>query len=315
MTLISVPANPVPEGAVTGRVKTPDGVSIRFARWPAPPGRKGTVCIFHGRTEFNEKYFEVVRDLTARGFAVATFDWRGQGLSDRLVRDRRKGHVGNFAEYVTDLETFMREVALPDCPPPLFALAISMGAAVLLRATALGHRWFERLVLCAPMLKFAPRPLLPAAPVMARALRSLGLGRTFAPGGGGRTCLASGPFAGNPVTTDPLRHARTAAIIEAQPALGIGGPTVAWVDAAFDAMAEFAKPGFATKLRQPILLIGCGRDQLVSTLAIEEFGRRLRIGSHLIVPGAKHELLMERDTFRGQFWGAFDAYVPGTPPY
>ena len=128
-------------------------------------------------------------------------------------------------------------------------------------------------------------------------------------------CLASGPFAGNPVTSDPLRHARTAAIIEAQPALGIGGPTVAWVDAAFDAMAEFAKPGFATKLRQPILLIGCGRDQLVSTLAIEEFGRRLRIGSHLIVPGAKHELLMERDTFRGQFWGAFDAYVPGTPPY
>ena len=157
--------------------------------------------------------------------------------------------------------------------------------------------------------------MLPAAPALARALRSLGLGRTFAPGGGGPACLASGPFAGNPVTTDPLRHARTAAIIEAQPALGIGGPTVAWVDAAFDAMAEFAKPGFATKLRQPILLIGCGRDQLVSTLAIEEFGRRLRIGSHLIVPGAKHELLMERDTYRGQFWGAFDAYVPGTPPY
>ena len=27
---------------------------------------------------------------------------------------------------------------------------------------------------------------------------------------------------------------------------------------------------------------------------------RLRAGSHLIVPGARHELLMEQDRFRGQ---------------
>ena len=122
MKLISIPANPVPDGAVTGMLKTPDGVSIRFARWPPPSGRKGTVCIFNGRTEFIEKYFEVARELHARGFAVATIDWRGQGLSERLLRDTRKGHVTNFAKYVIDLETFMREVVLPDCPPPLFAL-------------------------------------------------------------------------------------------------------------------------------------------------------------------------------------------------
>ena len=71
MKLVSIPANPVPEGAVTAMLKTPDGVSLRFARWAPPPGRKGTVCIFPGRTEFIEKYFEVVRDLRARGFAVA----------------------------------------------------------------------------------------------------------------------------------------------------------------------------------------------------------------------------------------------------
>src|SRR5438445_13501933 len=89
MKLVSIPANPVPDGAVTGMLKTPDGVSIRFARWPPPPGRKGTVCIFNGRTEFIEKYFEVARELHARGFAVATLDWRGQGLSERLLREPR----------------------------------------------------------------------------------------------------------------------------------------------------------------------------------------------------------------------------------
>src|SRR5437763_667997 len=143
MRLISIPANPVPEDAATAMLQTPDGVLLRYARWAPPPGRKGTVCIFQGRTEFIEKYFEVVRDLRARGFAVATFDWRGQGLSQRPLYDRYKGHVESFAEYETDLETFMREIVLPDCPPPLFALAHSMGATILVQAAAKGHRWFD----------------------------------------------------------------------------------------------------------------------------------------------------------------------------
>src|ERR1700758_5619200 len=61
MNLVSFPANPVPDAAVTGTIKTPDGVSLRFARWEPPPGRKGTVCLFQGRSEFIQKYFETVR--------------------------------------------------------------------------------------------------------------------------------------------------------------------------------------------------------------------------------------------------------------
>jgi lysophospholipase len=51
----------------------------------------------------------------------------------------------------------------------------------------------------------------------------------------------------------------------------------------------------------------------VSTSAIDEFSVRLRAGSHLIVPGARHELLMEQDRFRAQALAAFDAFVPGSP--
>ena len=81
MRLVSIPANPVPDDAVVGAVTTRDGVTLRFARFAPPPGRKGTVVVLQGRAEYIEKYFETVRDLRARGFAVATFDWRGQGLS------------------------------------------------------------------------------------------------------------------------------------------------------------------------------------------------------------------------------------------
>src|ERR1700741_4259123 len=105
MTLISIPANPVPEDVVSGMLKTPDGVSVRFARWDPPPGRKGTVCLFPGRAEFIEKYFETVRDLRARGFAVAMIDWRGQGGSHRLLSNPRKGYVRRYADYDIDLAT------------------------------------------------------------------------------------------------------------------------------------------------------------------------------------------------------------------
>ena len=55
------------------------------------------MCLFQGRAEFIEKYFETVRELRARGFAVATIDWRGQGGSERALADPRKGHVGDFS--------------------------------------------------------------------------------------------------------------------------------------------------------------------------------------------------------------------------
>jgi lysophospholipase len=314
MPLISIPANPVPEGAVEGTLKTPDGVGLRFARWPPPPGRKGTVCLFQGRAEFIEKYFETVRDLRARGFAVATLDWRGQGGSERALRNRRKGYVRNFAQYQTDLETFVKEVVLPDCPPPVFALAHSMGAAILLRAAYAGQRWFDRLVLLAPMIALPGRRQLRVTRMLVRTLRLMGLGGMYVPGGD-TTVLQQRPFVGNLLTSDPVRYARNVAVLEAEPTLATGWPAVAWADSAFRAMTEMSQPAYPNRIRQPLLIIAAGLDAIVSTPAIDEFSIRLRAGSHLIVPGARHEMLMEQDRFRGQVLAAFDAFVPGTPVF
>ena len=138
MELVALAKNPVPSGAMVGAFKSYDKVSLRFARWEATRGpTRGTVCVFQGRGEFIEKYFEVVADLRRRGFAVATMDWRGQGGSQRLLSNPRKGHVRSFADFDQDLAAFMKEIVLADCPPPYVALAHSMGGHILLRnATA-----------------------------------------------------------------------------------------------------------------------------------------------------------------------------------
>jgi lysophospholipase len=312
MTLVSIPANPVPADVVSGIVKTPDGAELRFARWAPLTGRKGTVCVFTGRGEMIEKYFETVRDLRDRGFAVAIIDWRGQGHSSRRLRDPRKGYVRNFTDYEVDVESFMQQVVLPDCPPPHFALAHSMGGAVLLRIVHSGKRWFDRMVLSAPMIDLPGR--LTSLPVraFARALRLSGQGKQYVPGGSDKL-TGTGPFLGNPVTSDAVRYARNAAILEEDPTLGIASPTVAWTDSAFRAITTFRRYAYPSQIRQPILMLAASNDTVVSTTAIEEFAYHLRAGSHLVIAGSKHEILQEQDRYRGQFWAAFDAFIPGTP--
>jgi lysophospholipase len=306
--LVSIPGNPCPDGAVTGRVMTPDGASLRFARWPAVSSARGTVCVFTGRSEAIEKYLETVRELRQRGFTVALMDWRGQGHSSRQLADARKGHVEDFSEFELDVAAFMQRVVLRNCPAPYTALAHSMGGATMLRLVHGGRLWFERVVLTAPMIDFTwPRSswLLRAS---MRALRRAGFGERYVPGSNVDRTRAKG-FEGNPLTSDPVRYARNVALLEADPTLGVGAPTVAWLDAAFATIMEFRGGGYAEKIAQPILIVAAGDDTVVSSGAIETFAARLPNGSCRVIKGARHEILQETDAHRAEFWAAFDAFV------
>lgn len=312
MSLQSFPDNPVPGGAVEQTIVTTDGVKLRTAYW-RPAGRtKGTVCIIHGRAEAIEKYYEVVGELLERGFAVASFDWRGQGASDRRLKNPRKGHVDDFSEYERDLEAFMQQVALPDCPPPFFALAHSTGGLICLRVARRSRQTFARMVLVSPLLDFGGfAPSRALINFTAGCFSLLGLGDAFPPGSKIAQVEERG-FKGNPLTSDPRRFARSVAIGRERPELMVGPPTIAWLHAACRAMNEAADPAFAASIRIPTLMIAAGEDKVVSPIAIERFAREMRIGAQIVIPGARHEILMERDPMRGLFWAAFDEFIPGS---
>jgi len=307
------PDNPVPGEPVLTSITTADGIALRVAYWKAETDRpKGTVCILHGRAEFIEKYFETVGDLLKRGFAVVTFDWRGQGFSGRQVKNPRKGHVRRFADYRLDLEAVRDQILIPHMPEPHFALAHSMGGAIALNAAYESWLPFRRLVTTTPMIALSIVRRTRSAALLARLLRLLGFGTMFVPGGG-ETSISTLPFKGNRLTSDPLRYSRNA---DAATAIGpgaIGAPTVAWLDSAFRFMKCFTAPNYALKIRLPTLIIAAGADPVCATPATERFAARLKAGHAIVIPGARHEILMERDEIREQFWAAFDAFIPGTP--
>lgn len=313
MTLVGIPRNPVPAGAVDGSFVAYDGAQVRFARWGPPKrGRKGTVCVFTGRAEFIEKYFETVSDLRQRGFAVAMIDWRGQGGSSRARRNRAKGHVDDFAQYDRDLAQFMSEVVLPDCPPPYFALAHSMGGNILLRAACMRDCWFDRIVMTTPMIRLGGKaPSLGVIRAITKLAVIFGLGGLFMPGGTSEP-VGMEPYEGNILTSDSRRYERNRLILEAAPELGLGAPTFSWLHAAAASMHLINEFGFPPRVHVPVLMFAAGDDKIVSSKAIDELAMQLRAGDRIVIDGARHEILQEKDGFREQFWAAFDAFVPGS---
>jgi lysophospholipase len=312
MTLIATPKNPIPFGAETGYLDIRKGLRLRHASWQsALKERRGTVCIFPGRNEFIEKYFEVVGELRRRGFSVAVLDWRGQGGSSRLTRSKHKGHIASFADYEQDLGHFMKSVVLPDCPTPYFALAHSMAATVLFKAATKRGCWFSRMVMTAPMVEILRLPFSQRfCAQIADGLALCGLGKRAVPARKDEY-WSSRDFEGNPLTSDRERYFRNLSVLDADPGLGVGPPTIGWLKAALDAMAELRGDPFPPRVRVPVLMLAASDDKIVSSKAIEELASRLRAGSQLVLRGSRHEIMQERDTIREQFWAAFDAFIPG----
>lgn len=312
MKLVSLSINPVPSGAKVSAFEGYDGLKLRSALWEATRGpSRGTVCIVQGRGEYIEKYFEVIADLRRRGFAVAIFDLRGQGGSERMLSNPRKGHVIGFTEYDRDLAIFIEEIVKPALPQPLIGLGHSLGGAILLRNAQDEASAFSRMVLMSPMIAIHEN-MLGVSPSVARVYTNiaclLGLAGTYVRGGGDEPDDFKS-FETNRLTTDHMRWSRNKAIIEAAPELALGSPTIGWLRAALRNSAMLLRPDYPKYVCVPMVLFAAGADKVVSTQAIEDFAVDLKSGAHILMPGSRHEILHETDAIRQRFWAAFDAYM------
>ncbi|PKQ07610.1 MAG: alpha/beta hydrolase [Alphaproteobacteria bacterium HGW-Alphaproteobacteria-12] len=306
--VVLVPGNPMPDGGEARWLRASDSARLRVLTWPAPSASRarGTVFVFGGRTEFAEKYFEVVGELRSRGYAVVTMDWRGQGLSDRLLADWRKGHIDDFWTFERDLARLMIEVA-PAFPKPWVALAHSMGGQILLRAAHDHAEWFSAIALSAPMLglKLGRPALAFTVRALISGLHATGFDERYVPGGSSKTADET-PFEENILTHDAERYALLQSLVRAEPKLGLGSATVGWLHAAFRSIGETSRPGYLRAIETPMLICEAAEDALVSSSSLHHAAAMLGNAEHLIVPNARHEILIERDSARAIFWQGFD---------
>lgn len=271
---------------------TADQRRIRVGLW-AQADAKASILICPGRTEYIEKYDLLAQALVQAGYSVLAVDWRGQGLADRLIADRRLGHVDDFAQYQIDLRAvldFARTL-----PPLRGIFAHSMGGCIALRAL-MDRTLTQPAVFSAPMWGIKmPAATHAAAVALTAAAPLLRQTQRLAPGQVAQSYLLAQPFAGNMLTSDAASHAALRAHITQHPDLGLGGPTLGWLGAALREMRALAR------LPAPDLpVIGfLGSDETIVTPAAIVTRMAAWRGAVLHrIPGARHEMLYETAAIR-----------------
>jgi len=274
-------------------VRADDGVRLRFAHWPE--GDRGTVLIFPGRTEYVEKYGPAAGDFQARGYAVAAIDWRGQGLSDRLIRDPMAGHVFDFADYQRDVAAMIGVAQALALPQPFFLFGHSMGACIALRSLHQGLA-AAAVAFSAPMWGILMQAgLRPAAWALSAAARGTGQGLRYAPGTTARSYIESVPFEGNMLTRDRAGWDWQRAQLSAHPDLTLGGPTLHWLNVALIEMRQLmAMPAPDVPA---YVAIGAG-ERIVDPGPVARLLAHWPGGRLETIEEAEHELLMERNEVR-----------------
>ena len=309
MQLYPSTENKAPPNIHCIEVLTQSGVKLRAA-FAVPKQPKGTIVIFGGRAEFIERYFETMNDFMRRGYAVATFDWRGQGGSQRLLKKTLRGYIGSYADYDADIDTVYSRILVAHCPKPFYGLAHSTGGHMMLRALR-GKKWLERAVITAPLLglNFKPWPES-VARGLAWAAKKFGLGTMPLPGFPTKP-VQTWPFANNPLTSDRKRWDRDAATLLAHPELGTGAPTYSWLRATIDSIDELQKWPKDRGPSCPTLIVMAGLDRVVNNVGTKRFLDRAPGFSSLTIADSRHEILNERPEIRERFLAAFDAFITG----
>jgi lysophospholipase len=287
-----------------------DNLSIRYGIWECgAKTKRGSVILLGGRKEFLEKYAETIDELQQRSFDVYSIDWRGQGLSSRMLPDRHKGYVKDFNDYIEDLSFFIRNLVRPRAVSPLIILAHSMGGHIVLRFMHDYHYVIHKAVLTSPMIDisipYASRWLVKS---ISRLAARNGLGRLYTIGSNGYSVLKN-KFEGNPLTSDHKRFMVEHKAIESNPGLALGGVTYGWLAAAFDSIDLLSSDGYAERISSPVLIIGAGKESIVSEAAQKSLCSRMERCRFVSIPESYHEILMENDRIREIFWNEFDKFI------
>lgn len=294
-----------PEGMRLWTWAAPDGWLHRRVDWLQAGGRaaRGSLLFVGGRGDFIEKYIEALTEWHRRGWAVASFDWRGQGRSKGSIVG---GHFDSFDILVEDLAALIDSWRAETAGPHV-VVAHSMGGHLLLRLLTARQPGIDAAVLVAPMLA-VNSGAIPArlASLIAGGAARLGLGRrplwgaplSHAPAGSKRQRV---------LTSCIERYEDEAYWWAQEPEHASAAPTFGWINAAYRSALAFTD-GALRAIRVPLLLIGAKRDALVSPAAICRAAALLPRAELAMLDDCAHEILRERDAVREPVMARIDAF-------
>ena len=296
-----------------------DGAALRYASVQPPRHRLvngkpvGVAFLVTGFRENIERYYEVMHDLTERGYAVHAMDWRGQGGSQRYHPDMpQRPNAQGYENDAADLNQFITQVIrpherYPGIPKALFAH--SMGGNISLRFL---HDYPDRVdaaVITSPMLALKTRGLPSwAVRQVCRLADRLGASHRYATGGGDFDERELGAL--HKVCNDrSVRQHLHLLFYRDIPEQRLGRPTFGWLSAAFKSIGILRDPAYLAAIKTPIFLASAGQENLVWPQAIKRASKYLPNSVLHHFPKGLHSLWMEDDNRRQRLWLQADRFL------
>ena len=237
-------------------------------------------------------------------------DWRGQGLSSRISRNKRIGHIDRFETYDTDLIKVMNKYFISKCPKPHIGFGHSMGGCLLTSYFISSENLFDKCILCAPMLSVRANALSRRIVNTLGLLEIVGLGSfpMRRPSWDKENGWLEEPFEENALTTDKMRFNRTYELLSRYPELGIKGMTVGWLKHAIKRTNKFKILDWSQLIKKPLLLLDATDDKLVNSKSNKELLGQSSLTTIASID-AQHEIMMENDEIRREAWKAIDSFL------
>ena len=264
------------------------------------PKHDKAVFIVNGRIESVWKYQELFYDFYRQGYDVYSFDHRGQGLSDRLLKNTDVGHVYEFDDYIKDMASVIEHFDLSAYQHRTM-LSHSMGGAIATRYLQTHPKHlFNGLILSSPMFGIQlPWYLSPIALPVCQILAACSPQASYAPG---QKAYYAKPFDDNPLSQSYERYHWFRQLYQDKPELQVGGPSKRWVWQGLIAAKQCIL--LTRQLTLPVLLLQAGSDRIVSNTAQKKFIDKLsKTNAHVefvSIAGSQHEVLFEQDQYRNQ---------------
>lgn len=298
-----------PAGFKWGDFTNSKGAKIRYGSLPAAGEPKGTMVIVPGFRESIEKYFEVIREMTGKGFNVWVMDWRGQGGSERFIKEnQQKMSSEGYDEQIDTLHQFAEKI-VEKLDGPMVLCAHSMGAHIGMRYLKEHEGVFDSALLTSPMLEIntgtLPHPL---ARQVAKFAKAGGYLSKYVPGGGDWS-VAKHAFKNNPATSDPDRFAAAQELYKNKPDLRMGDPTYGWIYHTFESIDILKDEEYLKSIKTPVLMQISGTDAIVDKSASERAAGLMPDCRCVDMPKAKHEIWMETDGLRNQWIAEVDSFL------
>ena len=301
-----------------------NNVTLRYAKFGAGQGKRGSLVFVNGKGENIFKYMELFYDLYLQGWSpIYTYDHRGQGFSDRVLPDFTvfpvslsptgdikpsdppppavPVYVRNYALYRKDLESFVRLVLNdPETDRSrLFLTAHSMGGTVALDylQTHPETHPFRAVALSAPMIKIKSGMF----PFMETVTLKLLNGYCALLPCSWRFPSLRNRFTQKTLTNSKIRYDFSENLIKKMfPQAASKGTSFRWVIESFKITDSLMEENRIKQLNIPIIILQSGMERFVSNERQNLLCEMLPLCCRITKIDGKHELFMEQDPRRNQ---------------